>query len=144
MFRRHFRLGRLLLVCAVGIVSTSACGSLSNGPTANGTGRVVVENVPGTFFIEPDDGVMPIVRAINGARRSIDMTMYLLTDREVISALERSTRRGVHIRVLLEEHPVGSGPGNRSIYRRLEQDGIAVKWSNPHFRLTHEKSLVID
>ena len=133
-----------MLACVAGIMSVSACGGLGNAAVANEHGPVVVGDIPGTFFIEPDDGVMPIVRAIDGAQRSIDMTMYLLTDREVISALERSAGRGVHTRVLLEEHPVGSGPGNRSIYRQLEQVGIAVKWSNPRFRLTHEKSLVID
>jgi phosphatidylserine/phosphatidylglycerophosphate/cardiolipin synthase-like enzyme len=100
--------------------------------------------IPGQFFVEPDDGVGVIVSAINRAQKSIDMTMYLLTDREVIAALKGSVTRHVRVRALLEQHPVGNGPGNQGIYDTLRADGVDVKWSNPAFRLTHEKSLVLD
>jgi len=39
------------------------------------------------------------VELIDGARGSIDMAGYVLTDRSVIGALERASRRGVTVRV---------------------------------------------
>jgi cardiolipin synthase len=58
--------------------------------------------------------------------------------------LKGSVTRGVHVRTLLEEHPVGNGSGNQGIYDDLHAAGVDVKWSNPAFKLTHEKSLVLD
>jgi cardiolipin synthase A/B len=118
----------------------SAVVTSTNAPVAPVTGA---GDVPGTFFVEPDDGVGIIVGAINHAQKTIDMTMYLLTDREVIAALKDGVKRHVRVRALLEQHPVG-GPDNQGIYDDLHTAGVDVKWSNPAFKLTHEKSLVLD
>ena len=116
-------------------------GTIATAPVQAGRAAA---RIPGQFFVEPDDGVAVIVNAINKATKTIDMTMYLLTDREVIAALKSSVTRRVHVRALLEQHPVGNGPGNQGIYDTLHADGVDVKWSNPAFWLTHEKSLVLD
>jgi len=123
------------------MAAPSAVVTESSTPrAAQASGAAVV---PGTFFVEPDDGVGIIVDTINHAQKSIDMTMYLLTDREVIAALKDSVKRHVRVRALLEQHPVG-GPDNQGIYDDLHAAGVDVKWSNPAFKLTHEKSLVLD
>jgi len=99
--------------------------------------------VPGQFFVEPDDGDALIVKSITQAHKSIDLTIYLLTERDVILGLKEAVKRHVAVRVLLEPHPVG-GPGNQNIHDELQGAGIDVKWANPAFRLTHEKSLMLD
>ncbi|MGI8913387.1 MAG: phospholipase D-like domain-containing protein [Chloroflexota bacterium] len=124
--------------------STATVSTSTSASTAAVQASGAAARVPGTFFIEPDDGVGIIVDAINHSQKSIDMTMYLLTDREVIAALKGSVTRHVRVRALLEQHPVGNGPGNQGIYDDLHAAGVDVKWSNPAFRLTHEKSLVLD
>ncbi|MCL4544858.1 MAG: phospholipase D-like domain-containing protein [Chloroflexi bacterium] len=136
----------LLLAACTGVPgAASPAGSAATNRTAStGQHTLGATTLSGRFLVEPDDGVQPFVSAIDSAQHTIDLTIYLLTDREVIAALEASVKRGVRTRVLLEEHPVGNGPGNGTIYRRLQQAGVAVKWSNPAFRLTHEKSLMID
>jgi phosphatidylserine/phosphatidylglycerophosphate/cardiolipin synthase-like enzyme len=96
------------------------------------------------LFVEPDDSTPPILNALASAKSSIEMKMYLLTEREVINALEAAQQRGVKVRVMLEEHPYGSGTGNTEVYKTLQNTGISVKWTSPAFQLTHEKSLVID
>jgi phosphatidylserine/phosphatidylglycerophosphate/cardiolipin synthase-like enzyme len=97
-----------------------------------------------TLFVEPDDGYDPVLSAIAGARDSIDLVVYLLTDRSVIDALIDARQRGVSVRLMLEQDPYGSGPGNGAVYAQLRDAGVDVRWANPAFALTHEKALVID
>ena len=118
-----------------------ACGS---GPAAQTPGPAVSTNSEAHVFVEPDDGPEPLLGELNSASKSIDLTMYLLTDRPVIAALESAKRRGVQVRTLLEEHPFGGGQGNQSAYARLQRGGVAVRWTGPRFKLTHEKAAVVD
>lgn len=85
-----------------------------------------------------------MLAALNGAQKSIRMEMYLLSDREIIDALKAARGRGVEVRVLLEAQPSGGGPGNRPAINELQAANVAVKTSNPAYRLTHEKAIVID
>jgi cardiolipin synthase len=95
-------------------------------------------------FIEPGDGRRPLLDEIEAARRSIDLEVYIVTDEIILSALEDAQRRGVEVRVILEEHPFGGGGGQPDIFARLEGAGIAVRWGNPAFRFTHIKTMVVD
>jgi len=70
--------------------------------------------------------------------------MYLLSDRDVNRALEEAQRRGVRVRVMLEEHPYGSGPGNGSIHQTLRNAGIATAWAPSSFQLSHDKYAIAD
>jgi cardiolipin synthase len=67
----------------------------------------------------------------------------LMTEREVIAALKDAVARGVSVRVMLEEDPYGE-LSNEALFRDLQAAGVRVKWDNPTFRLTHEKSIVVD
>lgn len=109
-----------------------------------GAGPPVDSDPDAEVFVEPDDGPEPLLAAINSAGRSIDLVMYLLTDRQVIGALENAERRGVKVRALLEQRPFGQGPGNAEVFARLQRAGVEVRWTDPRFKLTHEKSAVID
>lgn len=96
------------------------------------------------IFIEPGDGRAPILEEIAAARESIDLEIYIVSDDEILRALEEAQGRGVAVRVMLEEHPFGGGGGQPEIFARLEEAGIAVRWGNPAFRFTHIKMMVID
>jgi cardiolipin synthase A/B len=96
-------------------------------------------------FVEPGAGDRPVVSLIQSARHSIDLEVYILTDSTVIQALENSRRRGVRVRVLLEEHPLGASRYATEAYTSLKSAGIAVRWANERaFTYTHEKSMVVD
>ncbi len=96
------------------------------------------------LLVEPDDGRAALERAIAGAQRTVDLVVYLLSDRQIIAALKAAQSRGVRVRVMLEEHPYGEGPGNGAVARDLQAAGVTTAWSNPVFRLTHQKTLLID
>lgn len=96
------------------------------------------------LFIEPDDGRAPVIEELEAARQSIALEVYLLGDDEIIAALEWAHRRGIDVRVILEEQPYGGAGNQPEIFERLRQAGINVRWSNPVFRFTHIKTFVID
>src|SRR5262245_17584346 len=57
---------------------------------------------PGTgtigLFVLPDDGREPILTELDAAQRTITLQVYLLSDEEIIAALERAEARGVAVR----------------------------------------------
>jgi phosphatidylserine/phosphatidylglycerophosphate/cardiolipin synthase-like enzyme len=95
-------------------------------------------------FIEPGDGRAPLLDEIRAARQSIDLEVYIISDEVILQSLEEAQRRGVAVRVMLEEHPFGGGGGQEEMFTRLESAGIAVRWGNPVFRFTHIKMMVVD
>ena len=105
--------------------------------------RHVLSAAPLRVFVEPDTGVGPVVTFIDAARSRLDGEVYLASSKPVLAALERATSRGVRVRVLLEQHPYGTGSAVPAlVYRTLQAHGVSVGWVNPAFRYTHAKFLV--
>ncbi|MBV9712325.1 MAG: hypothetical protein JO011_15575 [Ktedonobacteraceae bacterium] len=96
-----------------------------------------------SVFVEPAAGEQPILSAINNAKSSIYVEMYLLTDRNIISALENAAKSGLDVRVMLEPHPYG-GSSPAGTLRALSNAGAQAEDSSPAFRYTHEKGMIID
>ena len=123
----------LLAGCSINLPqsSNSSCqGNCTTGPGVQGV----------HVFVEPDAGEHPITDAINGAQKSVWLEMYILSDRNVIRALEEAANRGIDVRVMLEPHPFGGGSPARAM-DQLRAAGAKVQESNPAFTLTHEKGL---
>src|SRR6266436_1053552 len=95
-------------------------------------------------FVEPDDGEQVITDAIRNAHKSIWLEMYILSDRNVIRALEEAANQGLDVRVMLEPHPVGGGPSSSKTMDQLAAAGIKTLPTDPSFTLTHEKGMLID
>lgn len=124
---------------AVGCFPRATPTALPPSPTLEPTPTPM----PPSLFIEPEAGTRPVVAALRQAQSSILMKMYLMTEPEVIAALKDAVARGVSVRVMLEEDPYGFG-NNEAVFADLQAAGVQVKWDNPTFRLTHEKSIVVD
>jgi cardiolipin synthase A/B len=95
------------------------------------------------IFVEPDVGEQVILDAINGAQKSIWLEMYLLTDKNIIQALENAAGRHLDVRVMLEPHPYGGG-SPQSTLDALQAAGASVEDTSSAFTLTHEKGMIID
>jgi cardiolipin synthase A/B len=120
------------------VLTTSACLE----PTAN-AGQ---PNQP-KLFIQPRDGIQPILDAFNAAKVSIRHKIYLFTDarQDVITAFVAAQTRGVDVKILLEREPSGTTGGNTAIFLKLREAGLNVQLSKPFkFVFIHEKSFVID
>src|SRR5436305_5891273 len=87
----------LCLLLAGCDVNIGGAGSGGGGSTcqSNCTTGSGVQGV--RVIVEPDAGESPITGAIRGAHKSVWLEMYLLTDRNVISALEEAANRGVDV-----------------------------------------------
>ncbi len=114
-----------------------------NGPTGGGgggTGGV-------TIYAMPDSGERPILDAINGAQRSIDLEIYQITDDNVTTALVGAAQRGVAVRVMLEPKTVG-GSNYTAEAATLQAGGVVVQATPPQFdashNVDHAKFIIID
>ena len=96
------------------------------------------------LYVYPKAGVQSIVTMIHQARNTIDIVMYGFTDKRILSALIDAHDRGVKERILLQHKPYKAEYENTAIVRRLRSAGISVKWSNPQFDITHQKTMVVD
>ena len=131
--------------------SSSLTASPTTAPagTSGTAGDALGNGVNGVrLYVEPHGGAKWLTAPIKAAKRTLDLTMYLLTNKTIIHALEYAKAKGVAVRVILEQHPYGgssSGPStNQSAYDQLDAAGISVHWASSRYALTHEKSMVID
>ncbi len=94
------------------------------------------------LYYGPADGFETVdARLIEGARRSIDMAAYVLTDRALATALRRAALRGVKVRVYLDGGETGRGASAEQI---AETPNLEVRRKDPSRDLMHLKSFQVD
>ena len=96
------------------------------------------------LIVLPDDTAKPIVDAIDGATKALNIRMFLFTDTTLIDAVIAAHKRGVKVRVMLNPARRSGESENEEARKPLTDAGIEVHDSNPAFDLTHQKSMVID
>ncbi len=141
----------LLAGCQLGGVASAPRG-VSFGPGATATASAAPVCASAScgatgvqVFVEPDAGEAPVLHAIEGANVSLEVEVYLLTDRTVTNALEDAAARGVDVRVLLEPHPFGFGTVSaQKIIEALNAAGVHAQDSDPAYYYTHAKFLIVD
>jgi hypothetical protein len=95
----------------------------------------------GSLITEPGAGFWPVYRLIKHARHSIDMTMFEFADTKAEHDLAVAARRGVRVRVVLDQREKSTNTG---AYQYLRAHGVKVVWSSSTYTYTHQKTLVID
>ena len=90
-----------------------------------------------TLIVLPDDTAKPIIDAINGAKRALNIRMFLFTDDTLMAAVIAAKRRGVNVRVMLNPARRHGESENEAARKSLTDAGIEVRDSNPAFDLTH-------
>ncbi|MEI6085798.1 MAG: phospholipase D-like domain-containing protein, partial [Verrucomicrobiota bacterium] len=97
-----------------------------------------------TLIVLPDEAAQPFLDAINGAKKSLQIKMFVFSDPALRKAVIAAHQRGVKVRVMLNAARRTGEDDNAPVRKALEHAGIAVKDSNPEFGITHEKSMVVD
>ncbi len=97
-----------------------------------------------TLVVLPDDSAKPIVEAINDAKRTLQVRMFLFTDPTMLRTVLAAKERGVEVRVMLNPARRDGTNDNGETRKTLAAAKIEVRDSNPEFALTHQKSMVID
>jgi cardiolipin synthase len=96
------------------------------------------------LIIEPNAGKRPFYQLIKSAKNNIKLILYGFTDRSLAKALVSAHKKKINVKVILEHAPYKYPSENKAIYKFLKRNGVNIKWSNPAFRLTHQKTLIID
>jgi len=81
---------------------------------------------------------------IDKAEKSIDITIYMLSDNTVKNKLIEKNKNGINVRIILEKTPFGGGSINYKTFNEFIKEKINIKYSNPEFSLTHAKYIIID
>jgi cardiolipin synthase A/B len=131
------------------VVSLALCGCSTLTSTYTGTGTsdggTTVRSDGLSLITEPGVGDTPFIALIDSARRSVQVTIYELTDERVEQALAAAAARGVRVAVLLDHGQYDAGRAlNDAAYGYLATHGVAAAWAPGYFALTHQKSILID
>jgi len=96
------------------------------------------------LIVLPDETAKPIIDAINAAKKSLRVKMFVFSDPALVNAVTRARTRGVDVRVMLNKARRSGEEDNRATAKKLRAVKIEVIDTNPEFDVTHEKSMVVD
>jgi len=95
-------------------------------------------------IVQPEDGVAPIVDAIRGANRSIDIGIFRLDRGDIAKALKSAVDRGVPVRTLIA-HTNSSGEKRlRKLEKKLLETGATVARTDDDLVRYHNKLMIVD
>ena len=99
-----------------------------------------------SLIVQPGDSFFPIVRAIDRADRSINLTVFRMDDPIIQRALIEARQRGIRIRVLISSNARGWEKKNRKLLKDANEAGIWTKepaGDSKHARY-HYKMMTVD
>jgi phosphatidylserine/phosphatidylglycerophosphate/cardiolipin synthase-like enzyme len=93
------------------------------------------------FVFELGSSEPTIYNFIDSATKTLDMTMYELSDTTAVSDLVAREKAGVTVRVILDERNQST---NQSAYNTLKAAGVGVVWSWSKYYYTHQKTITVN
>jgi cardiolipin synthase A/B len=96
------------------------------------------------LIVQPDDGLAPLLRAIDKARRSIDILIFRFDRVELAKALKAAVDRGVVVRALIAHTNRGDEKRLRKLEQHLLDAGITVARTADDLLRYHGKTLTVD
>lgn len=96
------------------------------------------------LIVQPDHGVEPVVAMLRSAAREILLKQFTFDHPVLLDEVIARHADGVAVRVLLNAAKATGERINDATFARFEAAGVPVRWTPPHFLVTHEKSLVVD
>src|SRR5205807_10585128 len=96
------------------------------------------------LIIQPPDGVAPILRAIQKAKKTIDIVIFRFDRAEIEHALAEAIDRGVAVRALIAHTNKGGEKNLRKLELRLLDYGATVARTADDLARYHGKMMIID
>ena len=96
------------------------------------------------LIIQPEAGVVPVVKAIKAAKKSIDIFIFRFDRDEVEKALAAAVQRGVQVRALIAHTNRGGEARLRKLEQRLLAAGLQVSRTADDLLRYHAKYMVAD
>jgi phosphatidylserine/phosphatidylglycerophosphate/cardiolipin synthase-like enzyme len=95
-------------------------------------------------IIEPDDGILPILKAIKRAKKSLDIVIFRFDMPEIEDALAAAVERGVAVRALIAHTNRGGEKKLRKLESRLLKCGATLSRTANDMVRYHGKVIIID
>lgn len=96
------------------------------------------------LIVQPVDGIAPLLSAMNGAQKSIDVIIFRLDLKEVEQALEVAVGRGVTVRALIAHTHKGPDKRLRQLEDRMLAKGVTVSRTGDDLIRYHGKLMIVD
>jgi phosphatidylserine/phosphatidylglycerophosphate/cardiolipin synthase-like enzyme len=96
------------------------------------------------LLVQPDDGIEPLMRAIDGAKKCIEIAIFRFDRKEIERALAGAVSRGVPVTALIA-HTNRAGEGAlRQLETRLLAAGVTVARTADDLVRYHGKWMIVD
>src|ERR1700759_3169155 len=95
-------------------------------------------------FVQPGDGIQPLVKAINAAKKSVEIVVFRFDRWEIEKALASAVSRGVHVHALIAYTNRGGERGLRELELRVLGAGVTVARTADDLLRYHGKLMIVD
>ncbi len=96
------------------------------------------------LIVQPDEGLKPLLQAVDGARESIDIVIFRFDLKPLEKALEAAVKRGVTVRALVAHTNKGGEKRLRQLERQMLDAGVTVTRTADDLVRYHGKVLIVD
>lgn len=96
------------------------------------------------LIIQPDDGTKPLVQAIGGAQKTIELVIFRFDLKPLEKALNAAVERGVAVRALIAHTNTGGEKRLRQLEQRLLATGATVSRTGDDLVRYHGKLMIVD
>ena len=96
------------------------------------------------LIVQPGDGIKPILKAVDGAKTTIDIVIFRFDLKPLEKAIEAAVSRGVAVRALIAHTNSGGEKRLRQLELRMLQAGVTVTRTADDLARYHGKMVIID
>src|ERR1700720_559565 len=96
------------------------------------------------LLIQPGDSITPLVKAIDGAKKSVEIFIFRFDRSEIERALNNAAGRGVFVHALIAYTNRGGERNLRRLETRLLAAGVTVARTSNDLARYHGKLMIID
>jgi hypothetical protein len=95
------------------------------------------------LVVEPDDGIPPVLDFISSAEKTLLIKQFTFSEPSLMQAVAERKTAGSRCAILNPKRS-GGDRANDETYDYFKKNGVNIRWANPKFYVTHEKSIVVD
>jgi cardiolipin synthase A/B len=95
-------------------------------------------------IVQPADGIKPLLSAIEGAKKHLDLIIFRLNLKAIEKGLHAAVERGVAVRALIAHTNAGGEKRLRQLELRLLQAGVTVNRTANDLIRYHGKLMIVD
>ncbi|HEX4138068.1 MAG TPA: phospholipase D-like domain-containing protein [Bryobacteraceae bacterium] len=95
-------------------------------------------------LVQPGEGMVPLLKGIKGAKKSIEILIFRFNRSEIEKALAAAVTRGVHVHALIASTNRGGVQNLRDLEMRLLAAGVTVSRTDDDLVRYHGKMMIVD